>query len=270
MLTAFPQVNAGQIDQEAIDAYRHCGFIVVRGLLDRDEAIAYGRAALEVHQRVPDNHAADARLDQYVNAWRHDETMRQLTLDPRVAKAAQTIAGVNMRLWHDHVLIKKPHNKLPTEFHQDQAYWPHSNSPNALSCWLALCDVPPRRGCMSFIQGSHRLTDLPTQSLADDGSLFSIAPDLEYDSIITCPLRAGDCTFHHARTGHMANDNRTDEWRTAHVIAFMDATTTYHDARGGGHQITRPFDYQEGQLIEGELHPTTEQIIAGKCAPVSA
>lgn len=108
---------------------------------------------------------------------------------------------------------------------------------------------------MSFIHGSHRLADLPTQSLADDGSLFSIAPELEYDPIVTCPLRAGDCTFHHART---------DEWRTAHVIAFMDATTTYSDARRN-HQVTKPLNYQTGQLIEGELHPTTEQIIAGAC-----
>ena len=116
--------------------------------------------------------------------------MRALTLHKNVGGVAQRLAGVPMRLWHDHILIKQPNNQVATEFHQDQPYWPHAHSPNALSAWIALCDVPIERGCMSFIAGSHRHTDLTAQNLLDGRDLFGKCPDLEYEERVTLPLKA--------------------------------------------------------------------------------
>ena len=50
----------------------------------------------------------------------------ELTLNP-LAQQATELAGIPLRLWHDQLLIKKPHNGAPTEFHQDAPYWPHAN-----------------------------------------------------------------------------------------------------------------------------------------------
>ncbi len=69
---------------------------------------------------------------------------------------------------------------------------------------------------------------------------------------VTIPLRAGDCTFHHARCAHMATPNLTDEPRVAHVVIYMDATTTYRKQR---HVVTDPLGLEEGQRLDGELFP---------------
>ena len=50
----------------------------------------------------------------------------------------------------------------------------------------------------------------------------------------------------------MAVPNQTDRPRVAHVVIFMDQTTTYVKKN---HVVTDPLDLQEGQRIEGELFP---------------
>jgi len=275
MRTVPYEVNFDQIDEAAIAAYQTYGFIVIRGVLTKQEAARYREATLRVHEKVDNHHKADDRLTQFVNVWETDEALRALTLSPKLGRIAEQLARAPMRLWHDHVLIKKPHNKLATEFHQDQAYWPHSNSPGALSTWVALCDVPVERGCMTFIPGSQKLTDLPSQSLADPESFLSFAPQTRYMVRVTCPLEAGDCTFHHARTAHRANANDTDEIRTAHVIAYMNASTTYKpypQVEGQplrAHIVCRELDQAPGRLLDDEKFPTIDQMAASGLSVLS-
>ena len=114
-------------------------------------------------------------------------------------------------------------------------------------------DVPAERGCMTFLPGSHRRTDLPAQNLGDARSLFNLCPELTWNPRITVPLRAGDCTFHHGRCAHMATPNCTDEPRVAHVVIFMPRTTIYDGKR---HVVTDPLNLTQGEIIAGELFPT--------------
>jgi ectoine hydroxylase-related dioxygenase (phytanoyl-CoA dioxygenase family) len=227
------------------------GFVAVRGLLDREEALAFRQAALDF--RAAHRGRGDSAIfTQLVNVWTEDETMKSLTLHPKVTAAAKALAQTDLRLWHDQLLIKDPGKSLATEFHQDQPYWPHRDSPDPISIWIALGDVPVESGCMTFLPGSHRRTDLPMQILSDAESLFTIAPDLRYAERVTVPLRAGDVTFHHGRCAHMANPNTGEDVRVAHVAIFMPATTRYS---GAAHIVTDPLGLREGDLLAGELFP---------------
>jgi len=243
--------TADQITDEAVQLYRSQGFIRVRGVLSPEEVERFREAALRLSERMQSLHKGSV-FTQLVNAWREDEVLRELTLHPKLARIAEALAGVPLRLWHDQVLIKQPQKSTATEFHQDQPYWPHARSAHSLSAWVALCDVPVERGCMTFIPRSHTRTELAAQNLEDPRSLFSLCPDLEWDARVTLPLRAGDCTFHHSRCAHMANPNVTHEPRVAHVIIYMDADTVY---TGQPHVVTDPLALSPGQTLEGELFP---------------
>lgn len=239
------------ISPEQMESYHERGFVHVPNVISREEAEEFRQAALTASQRLNNNHQGPV-FTQCVNVWREDEAMKRLTLHPHVAEAAEQLAGVPLRLWHDQILIKKPHNNAPTHFHQDQPYWPHQNSPNPISAWIALCDVPVERGCMTFLSGSHRRTELEVQNLGDAQSLFSVCPDLIWNERVTVPLKAGDCTFHHGRCAHMATANDTDEPRVAHIVIFMDAETQYS---GAPHIVTQPLGLSIGQPLSGELFP---------------
>lgn len=240
-----------QLSDDQIASYRRDGFVKVQSIISKDEAAEYRDAALRVMETQQSRHVGDV-FSQHVNVWTQHEIFKRLTLHPNITRAATRLAGVPLRLWHDHLLIKKPRNKAPTEFHQDQPYWPHANSSQPISCWVALCDVPVERGCMTFIPGSHARTELDAQNLSDRRSLFEKAPDLEWAPRVTLPLRAGDCTFHHGRCAHMANANDTDEPRVAMAIIYIDAATTFD---GRVHCVTESLGLRVGDAIDGALFP---------------
>ena len=243
------------LTQEKIHEFRTNGFVAIPGILSKKEAARFAEAALALQKKHLERQTANsdrAVFTQMVNVWREDETMRDLTLHPNLAAVATRLAGVPLRLWHDQILIKKPHNNAPTEFHQDQPYWPHAHSAHPISAWIALVDIPVERGCMTFIPKAQSRTDLPTQNLGDPRSLFTLCPDLEWEPRVTMPLKAGDCTFHHGRCPHMATPNFTDDPRVAHVVIFIDRTTTYLKR---GHVVTDPLGLEEGAVLEGELFP---------------
>ncbi len=239
------------LGEEVMHSYRERGFVRVPNVISKEEAERFRQAALGLAERM-ESLSKTGTFTQLVNAWREDMDLRDLTLHPNLAALAERLAGVDLRLWHDQILIKQPHNNRPTNYHQDQPYWPHANSTHSISAWVALVDVPVERGCMTFIPGSQRRTELQTQNLEDPRSLMTICPDLEWDERVTVPLRAGDCTFHSSRCAHMATPNLTDEPRVAHVVIYMDSTTTYN---GQPHIVTDPLNLEVGQLLQGEFFP---------------
>ncbi|GAB4468870.1 MAG: hypothetical protein OHK0029_41380 [Armatimonadaceae bacterium] len=250
-MTDSPQTTAENLPDAKIASYRENGFVSIPGILSPAEVARFYDAALQTALQNPPRRETPI-FDQHVNVWTHSEAMKPLTLHPNIAAIATKLAGVPLRLWHDQILIKQPHNNAATEFHQDQPYWPHSHSTHPISCWVALCDVPVEKGCMTFIPGSHRRTDLPTQILSDATSLFRICPELEWEPRVTVPLRAGDCTFHHGRCAHMATPNFTDDPRVAHVVIYMDAETRYS---GKPHVVTDPLELQTGDVLNHALFP---------------
>lgn len=234
-----------------ISAYRRDGFVRIPGLLSREEALSF-RAAAESYLAAHPPVAEVAIFDQHVDVWRQDPALAALTRHPAVAAAATALAGVPLRLWHDQVLAKRPGVSRATEFHQDQPYWPHAESPNPISAWIALGDVPVESGCMTFLPGSQTRTDLPMQNLGDDRSLMEICPDLVWADRVTLPMRAGDATFHHGRCAHMATPNVGSDVRIAHVVIFIDATTRY---TGTPHIVTDGLGLNAGQPLPDAHFP---------------
>lgn len=250
------QTTPETLSQEKINFYRENGFVHIPGIISQEETAVFRDIIYEFSERKRKEESPFVRdrdvFTQIVNFWHEEPAIKRLTLHPNVGTVAEKLAGVPLRIWHDHMLIKQPHNNAPTAYHQDQPFWPHAQSPNSISAWIALCDVPIERGCMTFIPGSHRYTDLPPQSTGDPEILFKACPEFKWFPRITVPLRAGDCTFHHSRCAHMATPNDTDEPRVAHIVIYMDRTTTYS---GKKHIVTDPLNLPEGAPLEGALFP---------------
>ncbi len=258
MTITAPQVTtAADLTDDVIERYRRDGFVHVPRVFSPEAAATYRAAALLAKDRIRSNTEAgksEKVFAQLLQVWTQDETLRSLTLDPNLAGIATKLAGIPLRLWHDQMLIKEPHNGARTEYHQDGPYWPHTRVRHALSAWVALVDVPVERGCMTFIPGSqdgHR--DLRAQDLTDGADLFRVAPDLTWEPRVTIPLRAGDCTFHNSFTAHSANANQTDDPRIAHVVIYVDRDLAYTADRA--HVITDPMGLADGVPLPDEAFP---------------
>ena len=245
----------GTVPDELVQAYREHGFVRVRGVLEPERAERF-RAGAEAFLAAHRAESLEQRgvFSQLVNVWQRDRTLRELTLDRRLGRIAEQLAGFPLRLWHDQMLVKEPHNNAATEFHQDRPYWPHAGDRLPLSAWIALVDVPPERGCMTFLPGTQHRTGLRPQDLHQEEDLFAADPSLRWIPRVTLPLRAGDCTFHSGYTGHMALPNRTDLARLAHVVIYIDEATTYN---GAAHVVTDPLGLRAGDRLDGDTFPRT-------------
>ena len=245
--------NEGLVSGELVSAYRQYGFVRVRGVLDQHQVERF-RASAEAFLAAHRTESLEQRgaFSQLVNVWQRDDGIRALTLDPRLGRVAAQLAGFPLRLWHDQLLVKEPHNNVATEFHQDRPYWPHAGDRLPLSAWIALVDVPPERGCMTFLPGTQDRTGLRPQDLHHEDDLFTVDPSLRWVPRVTVPLRAGDCTFHSGYTGHMALPNRTDLARIAHVVIYMDEAATYS---GTEHPVTDPLGLAPGDRLAGATFP---------------
>lgn len=243
----------GRVPEDLVSTYREFGFVRVRGVLSPEQVERF-RGAAEAYLAAHRDERLEqsAVFSQLVNVWQRDPVLRELTLSPRLGRIAEQLAGFGLRLWHDQMLVKEPHNNAATEFHQDSPYWPHRDGRLPLSAWIALVDVPPERGCMTFLPGTQHHTGLRPQDLHVEEDLFEMEPALRWVPRVTVPLRAGDCTFHSGYTGHMALPNRTDRARIAHVNIYMDEATTYS---GTPHVVTDPLGLAAGDHLAGPTFP---------------
>jgi ectoine hydroxylase-related dioxygenase (phytanoyl-CoA dioxygenase family) len=236
------------------DRFESAGFCRAPGLLSRTEALEFRQAALAAvvdPSRVPTSDRAVFR--QQRNLWRDDPGLRGLTFHPRVLEAVHRLSGGRrMRLWQDHILIKRPRNGQATAFHQDEPYWPIGRATFTVSAWIALGDVPVERGCMSFIPGSHLRRDLRSQDLNDEADLLRLWPELAYTERVVVPLRAGDATFHQGFTAHRAEANATDEARVAFSIIWVEAEARF---TGAAHGVTDGEGLVAGEPLPDRLCP---------------
>jgi len=246
------------LTDEMIQDYRKNGVIKISKIITEKEAHYYRNLALEFikdqKKLYGDKNYAN-RLTIRFNLWLESSEWKKLTLHPVITNIAKKLAGIPLRLWHDHILVKKPKNNLATEFHQDQTKWPHDNSYQSLTVWVALQDTPIEKGCLTFIPRSHLMTDLPDVKLSVKNGYKTVWSDIEWASRLTIPLKAGDCTFHHCRTIHAASPNMTDDWRVAHTAIFMDENTIFNGKMNLSEIIT-PDICIVGEKITGKTFPT--------------
>jgi ectoine hydroxylase-related dioxygenase (phytanoyl-CoA dioxygenase family) len=250
----------------AAEDFRRHGHCVVRRLASADEVAAIRPRIEEAAARRTAGVAPLAERDTYgraflqaINVWRLDEAVRSFVFDPRFARTAATLMGVDgVRLYHDQALIKEAGGG-PTPWHQDQRYWPLDTT-DTITMWMPLVDVSETVGSMTFASGSHLLGDLGGPGISDESeALFAAAvrdrglPETTYGA-----LEAGDATFHAGWTMHRAGANPTSAARPViTVIYFAD-----------GARVTEPADdYQRfdlalwlkgsapGDLANGERNP---------------
>ncbi|WP_426752391.1 phytanoyl-CoA dioxygenase family protein [Myxococcus sp. Y35] len=245
------------LDAREAARYRTEGYLKVPQVLEAAELAEFLEEARAMLRRRETFHwpsEAGMVMDWVAGAELESRLMRRLALHPRVTAIAEQLAGRPLRLFKSELLRKERVGSAPTPVHVDEGALPIHGAPVTLTAWVALVDVPAARGCMTFWPGSHQLA-LP-EELQDLAS----HPEVAFRPHVTVPLRAGDCTFHDARTVHAANKNETDETRISLATVYMDAEASFDPRRFHGEgmtdSLTRHLSTLEaGHALSGERFP---------------
>jgi ectoine hydroxylase-related dioxygenase (phytanoyl-CoA dioxygenase family) len=204
--------------------FQRDGACVIRGLLTpRDlERLAQG---VEENLAQPSDRAIECGAD--TGSGRFFEDFRNWTRIPayeevirgsRIGEAAAQLLGSReVRLHHDHLLVKDPGTTIRTPWHQDQPFYDIDGS-DTVSLWIPL-DPVPRESTLEFVAGSHAAgTWYMPRGFFDDRPMvfeegtFEDVPDVEADRdeypIVGWELEPGDAVAFNMLTLHAAGGAR--------------------------------------------------------------
>ncbi|MGH7215153.1 MAG: phytanoyl-CoA dioxygenase family protein [Tepidisphaeraceae bacterium] len=229
------------LTQEQLDAFARDGFLpfgkiledneieVLRREYDREFELAerggqWRNLSADAGAAVEEQKKSKKRMLQITQMCERNIHYRKLIHDARILDVVQDLIGPNIMLFHDQALFKPAHNGGPVTWHQDNAYW-HARPANLVSCWLTLDDVDKANGAMQLVPGSH-LKPIWHEKKSEKDILFDIEDQIDKSKVVTVPLPAGGCMFHHCQTLHYTDPNTTPRQRRAFAIHFMTPGTS--------------------------------------------
>ena len=200
-----------------VDDYQRDGAVCVRRVVGPGMIARVG-AAIEANVADPSALAQTASraddpgsfVEDFCNWPRFPAYLELARAAAPLAKAL--MCSTTVRLYHDHLLVKRAGTRQPTPWHQDLPYYDVEGD-QVISMWLPV-DPVPREDTLEFVAGTHRGPWLMPRTFMTneakwfpEGSLADV-PDVEADRgafpILGWALQPGDAEFFHALTLHGA------------------------------------------------------------------
>ncbi|MCB2080435.1 MAG: phytanoyl-CoA dioxygenase family protein [Novosphingobium sp.] len=150
---------------------------------------------------------------------------------------------IGAKYYTDSFIVKLPSGKPSkhggngrTSYHQDFTNWAVDRS-GGLAFWVALTDIRPEAGTMTFIDRSHRFGAMGNYRAVD---IVEEYPELLEECSLTGPLtyKAGDATVHSNMLAHGAGENLTDDPRWAYSILFNPSDVRWDGSPAEGFDTT--------------------------------
>jgi phytanoyl-CoA hydroxylase len=220
-----------------IARYRETGYIVVEDILDKTllsqarqiiaELVA-GAAKVTQHDSVYDlepTHRPEApRVRRIKTPHVNHPFFWELARLPKLVTILEQLLGPSgVRLHGSKINLKAPHYGSPVEWHQDWAFYPHTND-DILAVGVMLDDMLLENGPLLVLPGTHKG---PVYDHHADGyfagAMNPDAGDLDYSKAVALTAPAGSMSFHHVRLVHGSAQNTSDRPRQLLLYEYAAA-----------------------------------------------
>lgn len=206
--------------------YEENGYLKVEGAVSPDELAALRAATRDLIEasrsvaagndiyEIEDGHSPDSpRLRRIKLPHKRHKVFRDMLFASRITEVLTDLLGPDTMLQTSKLNTKAPGGGQAVEWHQDWAFYPHTND-SMLAFGVLLDDVTAENGPLQVIPGSHRGPVLSHHANGVFcGAIDPGDPDFHPEQAVTLTGRAGDMTVHHARTLHGSAPNRSDRAR---------------------------------------------------------
>jgi ectoine hydroxylase-related dioxygenase (phytanoyl-CoA dioxygenase family) len=225
------------IDDAALALYQAQGWLVVDDVLDPAELAALRRvvagmvegargltAHTDIYDLEPDHRPDAPRVRRIKTPHVHTPYFRDLARHPKLLSILQRLLGSEaIRLHGSKINMKAPAGGAPVEWHQDWAFYPHTND-DLLAVGVMLEDCTVENGAMLMLSGTHQGPVFDHH--ADGhfcGAIDLASAALDFELAVPCTGRAGSMSFHHVRTVHGSAQNLSAHPRTLLLYEFAAA-----------------------------------------------
>lgn len=211
------------LTNQQIEQYKKDGYTVVRQALPKellddlrritDEIVASAKGLTEhtpVLDLEPSHTPENPRVRRIKTPQLAHPFYRELAGHECVMSVLRPLLGNDIRLRAGcKINMKSAGFGSPVEWHQDWAFYPHTND-DVLASGILLDDMDESNGPIMFLPGSHRGQVYDHHSAgAFCGAIDTTAEDLDTTEAIPVYGKAGDMTIHHARLVHGSMVNRS-------------------------------------------------------------
>src|SRR5437588_8407319 len=237
------------LTEEQIAAYHADGYLVLPRVIDVAEVQALRRvtdAFVERSRRLSrgdgvfdldPRHTAEAPvLRRIKNPADHDPLYRWVAFESPIPDIVAELIGPALRFNHSKLNLKSSRIGAPVEFHQDAAFYPHSND-DVLAVGLLLDDATAENGAMAVLPGSHRgpiHTHFDAQGRFTGGLRSEDVARLDRSVAVLLALPAGSIHIHHYRLVHWSAPNTSPGERRLLINSYTaaDAISLAPDSTG--------------------------------------
>jgi ectoine hydroxylase-related dioxygenase (phytanoyl-CoA dioxygenase family) len=214
-----------------IERFWRDGFLVLDGVFSSEEVEALREACSAPEDRQWET--SDRTVHSLDLTARHPAFLT-LARDPRVTGRLVPLLGPDLQLQHSKLAAKPPVKDAgPFGWHQDFAYFPHTNTSLA-AVMVMLDDATPENGAMQMVRGSYKLgllNHVDESGTFTGNCLESHVWEERPEEIVSITPRAGGISIHHCLTLHGSPPNRSGQPRRGLVFQYR-ADDAYQLADG--------------------------------------
>jgi ectoine hydroxylase-related dioxygenase (phytanoyl-CoA dioxygenase family) len=247
--TLVPPMTRRLLTEEQHASYHRDGYLAIPRLLEAERVDALRRVTDEFVERsrraarsdeifdVDPRHTADHPVVRRIkNPADNHPLYRWVALESPIPDIVAELIGPDVRFHHSKLNLKSSHVGAPVDFHQDAAFYPHSND-DVLAVGLLLDDATAENGALTVLPGSHRG---PIHDHYDDQGRFvgSMRREdierLDVSGARLLALPAGSVSVHHYRLVHWSAPNTSAAERRLLINSYSaaDAVSLVPDTTG--------------------------------------
>jgi ectoine hydroxylase-related dioxygenase (phytanoyl-CoA dioxygenase family) len=214
------------ISDKDVAFYRENGYLLVEDLLDREtrdrmkaviaDLIAKARGVTkhtDVYDLEPTHTPERPRVRRIKKPNLVHPVFWEFAKSPKMVAAVTRLLGPNVRLHGSKLNMKDPQYGSPVEWHQDWAFYPHTND-DLLAVGVMLDDISLENGPLLVLPGTHKG---PIYDHHADGrfcgGMDPKAVTLAFDKAVPITGKAGSASFHHVRLVHGSAQNTSNRPR---------------------------------------------------------
>lgn len=220
-----------RVTDEQVAAFERDGYLIVDGLMDREEtdlllSTARGdRDRLDSAIQLED---ASGKLSK-LSMWNHpgDDVFGAVARSERVVGTMERLLGGEVYHYHSKIMLKEPRVGGAWEWHQDYGYWYQNGClfPYMASCLMALDPATKENGCLQVLKGSHLMGRVEHGKFGEQTGADPerVQAAMERMELVYCEMSPGTAVFFHGNTLHCSAANESEKPRWSLICCYNAA-----------------------------------------------
>jgi len=219
------------ISDRDVAFYRENGYLLVEDILDR-ATLAHMKEVIaglvanakgvtqhnDVYDLEPSHTPQAPRVRRIKKPHVVNPIFWEFARSPKILEVCTRLLGPDVRLHGSKLNMKDPMYGSPVEWHQDWAFYPHTND-DLLAIGVMLDDVELENGPLMVLPGTHKgpVYDHHAEGRFC-GAMDPATAKLPYEKAVAVTGRAGSASFHHVRLVHGSAQNTSTKSR--HLLLY--------------------------------------------------